>query len=149
MKYQWKDAAHISVSADLAGQMCEQLEKTVGLTAKTLLDANRNPGTPLHDAFEWNDGIAAEKFREEQAAHIIRCLCIHSEQSKEETVRAFFTVEKTVYESLSIIIGDEDKRSRLLAAAMREFEAYRRKYNSLKALLPLFNTFEEIKNKEI
>ena len=46
MVYGWKTASYIKADANIAGKQCEELEKTVGLTAKNLLDANRDESAP-------------------------------------------------------------------------------------------------------
>ena len=66
MVYKWKERAQIRVSADVAGRVCEELEKDGALTPKRLLDVSRAEDAPLHDAFEWNDGIAAEKYQRQE-----------------------------------------------------------------------------------
>ena len=41
------------------------------LTPKAVVDDARNKKSPLHGHFEWNDGTAAEKYREVQARRLI------------------------------------------------------------------------------
>lgn len=45
-----------------------------GITATVVVEAARPETAPLHPAFEWNDGIAAEKFRQSQARQLIRAV---------------------------------------------------------------------------
>lgn len=146
MVYQWKKASYIKADANAAGKMCEQLEQTVGLTAKNLLDANRPVDAPLHNEFEWNDGVAAEKFREQQARHIINCLCIQPEETQQEPIRAFFTIGQPTYESLHVIMKSEEKHNNLLELALRELAAFQTKYATLSQLAPVFDAIEEVKN---
>ena len=42
------------------------------LTASMLLDAARDPSSPAHDAFEWDDSTAAEAYRLEQSRRYLR-----------------------------------------------------------------------------
>lgn len=42
------------------------------LTPEMLLDAARDEDHPLHASFEWDDGVAANKWRLEQAGRMIR-----------------------------------------------------------------------------
>ena len=65
--------------------MLENLEKTVGITPKNLVEANRDESAPLHNEFEWNDTKAAEKYRETQAGYIIRNICVV--RKRRETAR--------------------------------------------------------------
>ena len=62
--YEFKKGSRINVDANIAGAMCEQLENSIGLTPKNLLDANRDEKAPLHNCFEWDDTEAAERYRE-------------------------------------------------------------------------------------
>lgn len=143
-KYQFKKGAHIRVNADVAGQVCEQLEQTVGLTAKNLVDASRNKDAPLHSAFEWRDDIAAEAYREQQARHIINCLCLRRENGEEQPVRMFFKTTDVVYESLPVILKNEDKHATLLRNALRELSWFKQKYQQLTELQPLFEVIEQM-----
>lgn len=148
MVYEWKTASYIKVDANVAGKQCEELEKTVGLTAKNLLDANRDENAPLHNEFEWNDGIAAEKYRENQARHIIACLCVRAETTtgeQSEPVRAFLKIEpESEYQSLNVILQSADSHSAMLATALKELKAFQKKYKTLAELKPLFDVLEDI-----
>lgn len=144
MVYQWKGAACIKVDAQQAGLVCEQLEQTGGLTAKRLLDASRPQDAPLHDEFEWNDTEAAEKYREQQARHIINSLTIVVDE--QPVTRAFVNI-RTVgssYESISIIVQKEDKYAALLDQCKKELQAFLKKYNSIKELAPIADAAKKI-----
>lgn len=148
MVYEWKTASYIKIDANIAGKQCEELEKTVGLTPKNLLDANRDENAPLHSEFEWNDTIAAEKYRERQAQHIIACLCVRAETTngkKSEPIRAFLkTAPEFEYQSLNVILQSADSHSAMLAMALKELKAFQRKYKALAELKPLFDVLEDI-----
>lgn len=148
MVYEWKTASYIKADANVAGKQCEELEKTVGLTAKNLLDANRDENAPLHNEFEWRDDIAAEKYRENQAQHIIACLCVRAETTsggQSEPVRAFLkTTPESEYQSLNVILQSADSHVAMLSMALRELEVFRKKYKMLSELKPLFDVLEEI-----
>lgn len=146
MVYQWKSNARIKVNADLAGKMCEEIESKVGLTARSLLDANREEGTLLHDEFEWDNEIAAEEYRLQQARHIINCLCIKPETKENKPIRAFFRImDSESYENINVIISDEDKHQRLLQTALNELNAFKIKYRQLNELKPLFDLLDKVK----
>lgn len=151
MVYEWKTASYIKADANVAGKQCEQLEKTVGLTAKNLLDANRDENAPLHNEFEWRDSIAAEKYRENQARHIIACLCVRTETTsgeQSEPVRAFLQITSDCeYQSLNVILQSADSHSAMLAMALKELKAFQRKYKVLAELKPLFDVMEDMEIK--
>lgn len=145
MTYQWKSASRIKTNAQTAGEVCEALEKTVGLTAKTLLEASRPEDAPLHDEFEWNDSVAAEKYREDQARYIIRMLCVAPKKKDAPPIRAFFTVSPELpYENIQRIVANPEKRTSLLEMAFAEFKAFEAKYNAVTEFAPLFAAFQPI-----
>ena len=146
MVYQWKSGSRIKADAEAAGKQFEELAETVGLTAETVLDANRPEDAPLHGEFEWRDDIAAEEWRKQQARHLINCICYTIEnQDRNEQVRAFFTTPETNgYESLETIVTVENKYKSLLTKAMQELSAFERKYSTLKELKPVFDAIKEV-----
>lgn len=146
MVYQWKSGSRIKANAEEAGKQFEELAETVGLTAETVLDANRPEDAPLHGEFEWRDDIAAEEWRKHQARHLINCICYTVEkQDGDEQVRAFFTTSETNgYESLEAIIIAENKYKSLLTKALQELSAFERKYNALTELKPVFDAIKEV-----
>lgn len=147
MVYEWKKASYIKTDANIAGQMCEALESSVGLSAQTLLDANRQEDAPLHSEFEWDDEKAAEGYRLSQARHIINCLCIKAEEApNKEPIRAFFKVERNEsnYNNLETILQSEDSYAALLQAALSELKAFEKKYKQLKELASIFEELEKL-----
>ncbi len=136
MVYAYKSNSRIRADAQVAGEMCDQLAKTGGLTPKRLVDANRAKDAPLHGEFEWNDTTAAEAYREVQAAHIIRCIIIKPEDKPEVPVRAFVRVTEDSgdYTPMKIVMKDEDMMERLMGNARKEMECFVRKYGDLKEL---------------
>ena len=150
--YKWKTGAVVKTNADVAGKQFEQLEKTVGLTPQTVLDANRAENAPLHNEFEWNDEQAAELYRLRQAGYLIRSISVivQTQQNEEKEVRAFFQTEyKGEYESISVIFDDENKHDALLEKALKELEAFSRKYETLVELKPIRTAMKKIKEKAL
>lgn len=149
MTYQWKSAACIKANAQEAGLMMEELERTVGLTKETLLEANRKEGTVLHNEFTWNDTEAAEAYRLEQAKHILSNITIVTGEKNETPVRAFFSSAQDTgkdrrYESLRVIVSDETKTEKLMQSAIRELTAFRKKYTMLTELNRIFAEIDEL-----
>lgn len=147
MVYQWKTIAGIKADPQAAGAQFKELEGTVGLTAENVLEANRAENAPLHDEFEWNDGIAAEKYRVQQAGQLIRMLCVKADGTEHigASVRAFFkTADSQPYESIEVILSNPDKHAELLDRALRELTAFRNKYIALTELQPLFESIAEL-----
>lgn len=148
MVYEWKAGSRYKVDANTAGAVCEQLEAAGNLSAKSLLDVSRPIDAPLHSEFEWNDSVAAEKYREDQARCIIRHLVVRMDESTDEPVRSFFKIEQTEresYTSVETIMTRKDLRAELLKQAVNELEAFQRKYNTISELSGVFEATAKIK----
>lgn len=66
----------------------------VGVEKRKIVDAARDPDSPLHREFTWNDALAAESWRLDQASRLCRRICVvfeDAEGSKIET-RAFHPI---------------------------------------------------------
>lgn len=140
--------------AEVAGPVCLKLkESKIGLSPETLLEASRAEDAPLHNEFEWDDTVAAEKFRKEQARFIIRNLEIHRvdaptvEYPKE---RAFlYTGEKkTGYVPMKDILTNDEWRTNLLNAAKRDMNYFIAKYHRLEELTKIINDMREILSED-
>ena len=143
MIYKWKTYSY-KTSANVAGKICEQLDRTVGLTPENLLDVSRPENAPLHNEFEWNNEVASEKYRKIQARLLISNLSIVIEENKQEPIRAYFSLQRGfkknagLYESTITILSDEQKRAKLLETAKQELEAFKKKYQTLTELSAVF-----------
>lgn len=130
MIYAWKSGSRQKVSAQIAGEVCAELERKGGLNASNLVDVSRPEDAPLHGEFEWDDSIAAEEFRKSQARNLISHLIVVSDVEAAEPVRAFFNVseETPTYDSFKTVIENEDKYEQLKRRAIKELVAIQRRY---------------------
>lgn len=152
MIYQWKTYSY-KTSAAVAGEVCEELDRTVGLTPENLVDVSRPEDAPLHSEFEWNDELAAEEYRRVQARLLISNLSIVIEEQKQEPIRAFFSLQNGfrknsgTYESTITIMSDDIKREKLLENAKKELEAFKKKYQLLSELADVFEAINLVVNE--
>lgn len=147
MVYAWKPGSRIKASAEEAGAVMSRLEASGGLTPKNLVGVSRPIEAPLHNEFEWCDEIAAELYREGQAAHIIRCVVVKPEKTEAVPVRAFFPVQKdnpNTYTNIQTIIRQPDLMESLLDRAIAEMISFKRKYESIEALKNVCAEMESI-----
>lgn len=147
----FKKGSQFKTPADVAGKICHQLEENGGLTAKRLLDVSRPEEAPLHDEFLWDDTEAAEKYREHQAAHIIRCIVIAPENPKREPVRAFINVSDNntmdtgrSYRSLNVVLQETTLRDQMLTQALKELRNFEVKYATLTELAHVFDAIHAV-----
>lgn len=136
--YQWKAGSRVNADAQKVGEVCERLERKRQLTPKALVNASRRESSALHDLFEWNDAIAAEKYRETQAAYIIRSIEVVITGTS-EPVRAFVSVsaderQERTYVNVEFALATESTRDEVLKNALDELRAFERKYANLEEL---------------
>ena len=141
MIYKIKTGARLPVSAQVAGEECARLESEGRLTPQNLVEDSRPDDAPLHNCFEWDDSIAAEKWRTTQAAYIIRSVEVTIEKAKEPTRAFVVTVtdsHKRKYQSIGYVLQDTSSRDYMLNQAKRELLAFKRKYQTLSELADVF-----------
>lgn len=141
MIYKYKDAPiKARITAQVAGDQIEILRERNGgfVQAMDVVNEARPKKSPLHPVFEWDDDVAAELYREDQARHLIRSVVIVSREADDENpehiVRAFVhikTESASAYTSVGIAMGDESMRQHVLDRAWREIESWRRRYENL------------------
>ena len=136
MVYQWKVPGVMPVDAQTAGTELERIYATHGrLEPSDIVDESRDEQAPLHRCFEWNDAAAAEKYRQSQAANIIRSIVTVQETERgPQEVRSYVHVQ-TGYQPISVVVNSEEQMNTLLRSALRELSAFRQKYSALSALL--------------
>ena len=118
-------------------------------TKEQIVEKARDVNSEMHDLFEWNDTIAAERYRLVQAGSLMRNLKIRyvglneekaPEDMKPITVRAFYNLPGvTGYTRINVIMDDETKYQNLLEQARNELERFKAKYIMLTELKPIFD----------
>ena len=74
MIFKWKKGSHIAIDPQVVGDELKQLErKRAGkLKPVDVVQEAHSKNSPLHDAFDWDDKAAADKFRIVQANYLLR-----------------------------------------------------------------------------
>jgi len=89
-----------------------EIESNLGLTPKNVVEQSRDPSAVLHPCFEWSDDIAAEKFRLNQAATLIRAIKVTIEDVEPIEYRPFVHVvenSEPQYKNVSFLSIDQEK----------------------------------------
>lgn len=148
--YAWRPGAHVKIDAQAAGEEMEAVRKRHNgrLEPELLLDAARSTRSPLHDHFEWDDESAAEKYRVEQAGHLIRSLTVDVSNSNLETkpMRAFVSVEiegDRHYTSIETALSSDALRAQVLERAWRELRSWQERHAELLEFARVFAAIEE------
>lgn len=141
----WRSDCHYKADA----QKCFDEISEIGefATPKQIVDKARNEDTELHKCFEWDDTVAAERYRIVQARKVCQSLVFQRtekqiEERKPEIRVLFKPLEAPGYRKTEIIVKHEDEYAKLLATAYRELHAFKVKYaclSELEAILELID----------
>lgn len=145
--YKWATGSVHKTDPNIAAKVTAELEEQGKLNAKNLVDVSRPEDAPLHNEFEWDNDVAAEKYREEQARGIIRHLQVVVEENKPQKVYCNLIRTEAEYTTIEKAIRQEDTREMLLRNAFREMETFRLKYESLKELAEIFTVTDKLKEE--
>lgn len=141
--------------ANLVGNHIEMLRKEQHgeLTPEDILKDARNPNSPLHSFFEWDDGLAAEQHRLQQARGLIRAVVAvylpDEPQEKQVVIRAKAYThinEPTVphYRETSHALSQKKTRQMVLQRAWKELQGWRNRYKDLKEFADLIEVIDEV-----
>jgi hypothetical protein len=125
------------------------------LPPASVVEAARDPSSPLHDEFEWDDDAAAASYRLAQAGALIRRIKLQVIRMDPTTKTVKATVTRQFqsrpsqrnadggYETVDDIMRDADKRAELLAQVVREMTSYRKRYAELTELESVWEAIDE------
>ena len=127
------------VSAQVVGELIDELtSKGKEVTPELLVELSRDPSSPTHNEFEWDDTVAAQKYRTEQARLLIAHIRVIKEDEHEEEykIRAFVSTpgRNSVYVPLQDALNNESYRDHLLKQAKADSEIFLAKYRRLEEL---------------
>jgi hypothetical protein len=114
MVYEWKNGSRISADAQKVG---EELERIETKNAASVLRAAKAKGSELHKCFEWEDSIAAEAHRMEQARAVLRFIVTIIEVSNDGEIE---TVQVRAYESVRFATDDDEPDTAMTYIPTRE-----------------------------
>ena len=144
--YKYRIPGIVKAPVEIAGKVCHDIiEEDGAVTPKKLVDVSRPEDAPLHKEFEWDDSVAAEEYRKQQARVLIATV-VEIISPEVVPTRAFFNIvhKEANYESVRVIIQDEDKRKALLDKAIRELRSFQTKYSTLLELCEVFGAINRL-----
>ena len=175
-KWMWRDGFSYSKNPEVVGKVLTKIEERDGeITAKSFLEESRSETSETHDMFEWNDSIAAEKYRLRQAGNIIGLITYEIVSSEEKVTQVelvkgepgqgmqvrsysgFVNVSSAgrgrvnspaSFISTDIALSNADTRKQVLKNALGEIDMYTNKYRQYEELSKIFIAIDETR-KEI
>lgn len=152
--------------SDKKAQMInKELKKIEGkhgyVTPKILLDEAKNRLHPLHNDFTWDNTIAGEKWRLEEARYLIRSVRIHwvNDNDEPREVRSYVSIsnyedETTTapnksYISIERALDSEEYKKQIIREAFEELQLWQDKYNDLKEFTVIYKAIGGLKLETI
>jgi hypothetical protein len=126
--------------SDLREQLLAVRDQHGELTPALVVDAARDKKHPLHGRFEWNDKVAGERYRRQQAHQLIRVARLPLSYADHPTgpshIRAFVAVPRggstqPDYQPIEDALADPFTQRLVMQAMERDIAALQRKYGHL------------------
>jgi len=144
-----------SVPAPVVGKAVHRIVRRYGrCEPEELVKAAEPEASPLHPLFDWDDKTAAGKWRNHQARNILRSIVIREERPEGESFErpAFVSVGHVAatqdagggYRPIDVVMADERFAEEAMREAMMHLRAFRRRYESLSALNPVWEAMEKV-----
>ena len=120
------------------------------LYPEDVVRAAKPVNSPLHTYFDWEDGLAAWKWRLEQARRLIRVYITVIEADGPKESRAYVSLSSDRqgdggYRAIVDVLENEEMREQLLADALGDLRRLKTKYASLQELASVFAAIDAIK----
>lgn len=139
--YKPREASRLSkAAASELGRVVEALTTTGDASPQALLDAARDPASPAHKWFEWDDAKAGEQYRLIQARYYLRSITVEytTEQAEPMQVRAFVPVyvdgQGRAWKPTLEVLAVRSELDQVIEQARAEMVAFRKKYAALRRL---------------
>lgn len=141
--YEFAPGSHFQAGAhrnpEAVGAHVDSLKALYGkeLTAEIVVEDARDPASPIHSFFEWDDTVAAEQYRLHQARGLIRAVVgrYAGPEGQEKRIRAFVHVPAPPnphYRPVEQAMSEAETRDLVLQRAWRELQEWRQRYADLK-----------------
>lgn len=137
---------------EVAGQFLKDQFNGVPFTANDVLKAATPKSSPIHDMFEWDDTVAARRWRTMQARWLISSITVVIDEVE---TRAYvspvtMSIDGEVtrgYLSVKTAMRSSEVWGQVLERAVRELEFFQLKYQHLKELRGIFKEAEKLKER--
>lgn len=144
--------------AQAYGEFLTNLEKKEGgvLLTASVVEAAAPGDSPIHGYFEWDDGVAAARFRLSQAVDLVsHIILVKIVDGEERQIRAFFNVDfkdeagenKTGYVNVEVVAKSRVYRQQVIEKALREIVAWQTRYAEYKELEAIFEAVGHVQKK--
>lgn len=136
-KYAWKDNyPKPLIDADVFGGTVERLEETLNrpVAPRDVVEEAAKPNSPIRSAVLWDDKIAGDKYRLQQARELLgglQLVHVRMADGTRESGRALYNITKgndRGYSSVRNVMSDSDLRTQILLEAKVSLERYLQRF---------------------
>lgn len=118
------------------------------LVPREIVARASDPSHPLHDRFEWDDSVAADAWRTDQARTLIQQFYT-IERATQKPIRVWISLNADRrtggYRESVDVMNDPQLRAQFLATAIDDLSAWARTYGALLELQPVFDALDDVK----
>lgn len=152
--YRFKPGSRLPTSdAQFVGEYLDRLATASGgqLSAARIVAEAKISTSPLHGFFTWDDAVAANRWREHEARHLLNCITVVVKQEKsdkEQEVRAYHVVRSSepeederpvrAYIPISRVANNPAMADQVIEQAKADLRIWKDRYEKFKVLIPKF-----------
>lgn len=153
----WSVGSSFRVSPQIAGEYLDDLRKRNGGIVKPIdvVEAAKDPASPIHGEFEWDVDKAAETAWKQRARQMLNHLVIVVDVHKskpEQTPPAFINVQVTKgsrgYASTDAVAASPEWQAYALDQCMKMLVGLKRRFNHLSELDSVWAAIDEASSKQ-
>ncbi len=154
MTYKFREGSRspTGLTAEVAGEELDRINLSYGvLRPEDVVEEAKDEDSPLHSVFEWDDSVAADEYRKQQARTLIRSIVVEKENSP--SVKRFVHVRlkdsesfkgESAYMATETALADPDYSVQVLGTAKKELSSVRAKYQALKELAGVIKEINKV-----
>ena len=137
------------VKAEVIVKELKAIAKTGSLKPQDVVESARSKSSPIHSCFEWNNSVAAEKYRLAQASYLIRSVSVRFDSKQGPAyLRCFVSLDRNNderrYEELEVAIKNPKSREEIVFQAWREYILWEAEYKFLSEFAAIFEAGREV-----
>jgi hypothetical protein len=124
------------------------------ITARELVDAARDPESPLHSQFEWDDSKAGEQYRIWQARRILATIQVFDVRT-ESARPAFISLASDRlkpeggYRWMQDVLSSKEGRQEAIETALADLKALKFRYEHIRELASVWTEVARIEKKHL
>lgn len=148
MKLDWKDGFGSLYKGVKAEDVVAELSKinSDAITPEQVLDAARDENSLLHQFFEWDDSVAAEKYRKSQAQQMLLKITYVTDDEDTKPKRYFHNISYSTgeYHPVEFIFKHEDAYEMLKKRAIDYLRVAQNKFAEVKELQAVWDAIQQV-----